>query len=152
MAKVDIELVRMVLQKADLDARKVAQILDDIKFESKEQSKDEGKEPPVKKQFVVILSDPYGKVAETGFEYTGWVVQIPEDDNPASALERLHKGAYDFNATPKGRRLPLKTIAEACEFGSAKINKEHKVWVKTKEPVLIMTTSGKIPRVAKDDE
>ncbi len=152
MPKVDIELVRMVLQKAEIDASKIAQILDDIKFESKESAKEEGKEPPVKKQFVVILSDPYGKVADTGFEYTGWVVQIPEDENPASALERLHRGAYDFNATPKGRRMPLKTVAEACEFGSAKINKEHKVWIKTKEPVLIMTTSGKIPREAKDKE
>ena len=51
--------------------------------------------------------------------------------------------------TPKGRRMPLKTVAEACEFGSAKIFKEHKVWVKTKEPVLIVRTNNKIPREEK---
>jgi hypothetical protein len=42
--------------------------------------------------------------------------------------------------------MPIQTIAEACEFGSAKIYKEHKVWVKTKEPVLVLRTNGKVPR------
>ena len=150
MAKVDLELVKMVLQRADLDAQKITQIIEDINFESKSKEADEEKEPPVKKQFVVLVSDPYGKF--TDMDYTGWVVQIPEDENPATALERLHKGAYDFNLSPKGRRMPLKTIAEACEFGSAKIYKEHKVWVKTKEPVLIVRTNNKIPREARDSE
>ena len=80
------------------------------------------------------------------------VVQIPEDDNPAVALERIHWGAFDFNRTPKGRRLPLKTVAEACEFGSAKIYKEHKIWIKTKEPVLIVRSDNKIPRETKTEE
>ena len=72
-------------------------------------------------------------------------MQIPEDDNPALALGRIHKGAFDFNRTPKGRRLPLRTVAEACEFCSAKIFKEHKIWIKTKEPVLIVRSDNKIP-------
>ena len=143
MAKVDIELVKAVLMRAELDAQKTAQIIQDITFESKAAQADEEKEPAVKKQFVVVVSDPYGKLTDA--DYTGWVVQIPEDENPASALERLHKGAYDYNITPKGRRMPLNTIAETCEFGSPKIYKEHKIWVKTKEPVLIVRTNNKIP-------
>ena len=144
MAKVDIELVKMILQKSDLDARKVAQIMEDINFEVKSKNAETNKEPPVKKQYVFIVSDPYGKFTDA--DYTGWVVQIPEDENPATALERIHLGSYDYNLTPKGRRMPLKTIAEACEFGSAKIYKKHKVWVKTKEPVLIVRSNNKIPR------
>ena len=146
MAKVDIELVQAILQKADLDAIKISQIMEDLKFEAQQKEADPDKEPPVKKQFVIVVNDPYGKIGETGFEYQGWVVQIPEDDAPMKALERLHKGVYDFNLTPKGRRMPIQTIAEACEFGSAKIYKEHKVWVKTKEPVLVLRTNGKVPR------
>lgn len=113
----------------------------------REESKDNDgeKEPAVKKQFVIVVNDPYGKIGETGFEYQGWVVQIPEDAAPMEALEKLHKGVYDFNLTPKGRRMPIKTIAEACEFGSAKLYKEHKIWVKTKDPVLVLRTNGKIP-------
>ncbi len=146
MAKVDIELVQMILQRSELDTVKISQIMDDLKFESKQKETDAEKEPPVKKQFAVIINDPYGKIAETGFEYQGWVVQIPEDDAPQTALESLYKGVYDYNLTPKGRRMPLKSIAEACEFGSAKLYKEHKVWVKTKEPVLIIRSNGVIPR------
>ena len=135
MAKIDLELVKVVLQRSELDAKKIAQIIEDITL--------------VKKQYVVVVSDPYGKFTDA--DYTGWVVQIPEDENPASALERIHLGSYDYNLTPKGRRMPLKTIAEACEFGSAKIFKEHKVWIKTKEPVLIVRTNNKIPRESKQE-
>ena len=146
MAKVDIELVQMILQRADLDARKISQIMEDLKFESKQKDSDAEKTPPVKKQFVIVVNDPYGKIGDTGFEYQGWVVQIPEDDAPTDAVNRIHKGVYDFNITPKGRRMPIKTIAEACEFCPQKLYKEHNVWVKTKEPVLVLLSNGKIPR------
>lgn len=147
MAKVDLELVKMVAQRQpDLSAEQIARLIEDLSLEAKTKDADDAKEPPVKKQFVVIVSDPHGEIAALGKDFTGWVVQIPEDDNPAVALERLHNGAYDFNRTPKGRRLPLKTVAEACEFGSAKIFKEHKVWVKTKEPVMVVLSDNKIPR------
>ncbi len=145
MAKVDIEIVEAALKLEDLDSQKRSQIMNRIKSESEAIKSDKGKEPTVKKQFVIVVNDPYGKIPETGFEYQGWVVQIPEDAAPMEALEKLHKGVYDFNLTPKGRLMPIKTIAEACEFGSAKLYKEHKIWVKTKEPVLVLRTNGKIP-------
>ena len=136
----------MVLRRARLTAVQQEQILEDIWFESKQVVGDD-REPPEKKQFVVILNDPYGKLEETGFEFSGWVVQIPEDDDPHSALEKLHCAAHDFNQTPKGRRMPIKTITEACEFGSAKLFKERKIWVRTKEPVLVLPTNGRIADV-----
>lgn len=146
MAKVDLELVKLVAQRQpDLSAEQIARLIEDLSFEARAADDAEEKTPAVKKQFVVIVSDPHGEIAALGKDFTGWVVQIPEDDNPAVALERLHNGAYDFNRTPKGRRLPLKTVAEACEFGSAKIFKEHKVWVKTKEPVPVVLSDNKIP-------
>ena len=141
--KVDIELVGMVLRRARLSAVQQAQILEDIKFESNQVAV-EDREPPEKKQYVIVVNDPYGKILATGFEFSGWAVQIPEDDDPHSALQKLHCAAHDFNQTPKGRRMPIKTIAEACEFGSAKLFKERKIWVRTKEPVLVLPTNGKI--------
>lgn len=141
--KIDIELVEMVLKRTSLTELQQLQILEDLKFESKQVVGDD-REPPEKKQFVVILNDPYGKLPKTGFEFSGWVVQIPEDADPHSAPRKLYGGAYDFNQTPKGKRMPLKTIADACEFGSVKIFKEHKIWIKTKEPVLIIPTNNKL--------
>lgn len=145
MAKVDVEIVEAALKLEDLDSQKRSQIMNRIKSESEAIKSDKGKEPTVKKQFVIVVNDPYGKIVSTGMDFSGWVVQIPEDAAPMEALEKLHKGVYDFNLTPKGRRMPIKTIAEACEFGSAKLYKEHKIWVKTKEPVLVLRTNGKIP-------
>lgn len=144
--KIDIEIVQMVLERTSLTALQQSQILEDIKFESHLTAVDD-REPPEKKQYVIVVNDPYGKIPATGFEFSGWVVQIPEDDDPRSALEKLHCGAHDFNQTPKGRRMPIKTIAEACEFGSAKLFKERKIWVRTKEPVLVLPSNGKIAAV-----
>lgn len=152
MAKVDLELVEIVLKRAKVETTQIAKIIEDIKNETEAAKDAAEKEPAVKKQFVVVVNDPYGKIAETGFEYSGWVVQIPADDVPQSALQKLYYGAYDFNITPKGRRMPIKTIDEAVRFGSAKIYKEHKIWLKNKEPVLIMTTNGKLPKAPKEEE
>ena len=144
--KVDIELVRLVLQRAEIDAQKTSQIIEDLRFESRAKKEDEDREPRIKRQSVVVVNDPYGKIAELGWDFAAYVLDIPEDDHPAKALPRLHRAVYDFNLTPKGRRMPITTVAEACEFGSAKIFKEHKVWVKTKEPVAVLLTKGRIPR------
>lgn len=144
MAKVDIDLVKLVaMQKLNPSNKEMSAFLQELK-ERAEADKPE-KEPTVKKQFVFLLSDPHGKF-KGDTDFTGWVVQIPEDDNPATALEKLHLGAYDFNRSAKGRRYPVSTVAEACEFGSQKIFKEQKIWVKSKEPVLVVPTNNKLPK------
>ncbi len=143
MAKVDIELVKMVLQRNDVDVRKIAEILEDINQEQKAAAEDDEKEPVQKKQFVTVLSDPEGDLE--GKEFTGWIVQIPEDESPYSATEKLIRAGYEFNTTKKGRRMPVKQIAEICEHVSGKILKEQKIWVKTKEPIYILRTDGEIP-------
>lgn len=143
MAKVDIDIVKAVLQRAEIDARKTAQIIDDINFESKARYKDDEKEPPCKKEFVVVYNPNAIDELSRG---AAWILQIPKTDDPNEALQRLEAAARDFNLTPKGRRMPLKTVSEACEFCSKKILKEHKVWVRTAEPVLMLPTLGKISK------
>ncbi len=143
MAKVDLELVKMVLQRNELEVRQVAQIIEDINGELAAQVEDEEKPPPVKKQFVMVVSDPEGRLE--GVHLVGWVLQIPEDDSPYAATERLIRSAYEFNQTKKGRRLPVKTIAEVCEHVPAKIAKEQNLWIKTKEPILLVRSDNLVP-------
>ena len=143
MAKVDLELLKLILQRNSIEVRKIAQILDDINKEQEIADEDADKEPPVKKQFVTILSDPEGYLESK--EFTGWVVQIPEEDSPYTATERLIRAAYEYNTTKKGRRMPVQELGEVCEFVPAKILKEQKIWVKTKEPIFIHRTNNKIP-------
>ena len=142
MPKVDLELVKMILQRNELDIRLVSQIIEDINAEVAT-AEDEEKVPPVKKQFLFMVSDPKGELE--GKDFVGWVLQIPEDDSPYTAEERLVKSAYEFNITPKGRRMPVKTISEVCEHVGGRITKEQGVWIKTKEPVYVLRTGGKVP-------
>ncbi len=142
MAKVDMELVKLVLQRNELDVKQVSQIIEDINVEMAAMA-DEEKPPPVKKQFVMMVSDPEGKLA--GQNMTGWVLQIPEEDSPYVTNERLIKSGYAYNASPRGRRIPVKTIGEICEVVTSKFTKENNVWIKTKEPILLITTDNKLP-------
>lgn len=139
MAKVDVELVKMILQRNDLDIRTVSQIVEDIQVELAAAA-DEERPAPIKKQFVVLLSRHNGQPSGQG-----WVLQIPEEDNPAEVASRLFQAAREFNQTPKGRRIPVKTIGETCEVVSARILKELGVWVKTREPVAIGIVENKLP-------
>jgi hypothetical protein len=143
MAKVDLDLVKHILQRNELDLRQVNAIIEDLQEEIKILQAENPPAPRVPKQFAILLSDPEGKIPAGDF--TGWVLQLPEEDNPLEVLEQLYKGAYDFNQTPKGRRLPVKSIGEACEVVPARIFKEYQVWVKTKEPVLVLRTNNQIP-------
>ena len=99
---------------------------------------------PVKKQFVILVSDPNGKLPKADF--TGWVLQIPEDESPVSVQERVLKAIYDFNASKKGRLYPAKTIGDALESVPGKFFKEVELWVKTKEPVFVLRTDNEIPK------
>lgn len=143
MAKVDLDLVKHILQRNELDIRQVNSIIEEIQQELKVMQEENPPAPRVPKQFAIMISDPEGIMPDR--DLTGWVLQMPEEDSPAILEGQIHKAAYDFNQTPKGRRMPVKTIGEACESVPARIFKEQQVWVKTKEPVLILKTDNQIP-------
>lgn len=143
MAKVDLDLVKHILQRNELEIRQVNSIIEDIEKEMKVLQDENPPAIRVKKQFAIMVSDPEGIVPAK--DLVGWVIQMPEDDSPAILEEQIYKAAYDFNQTPKGRRMPVKTVGEACESVPARIFKEHQVWVKTKEPVLLLRTDNAIP-------
>ncbi|MGB0744710.1 MAG: hypothetical protein ACPGSB_09305 [Opitutales bacterium] len=144
MPKIDIETLKFILQRNETDIRKINEIMQDIEMELKaEEEERANRPPPVKKQFSIVLSDNEGILEDK--DLTGWVVQIPEDDSVTVAPERIIRAAYEYNTTPKGRRMPVQTIGEACEAVTAKFFKEQNIWVKTKVPVLAVATPNQIP-------
>ena len=148
MAKIDTETLKLILQRnlsEDPGPRKINDILQDVNQELQQQEAEKEEKPPaVKKQFCIVITDPNRTLKPT--DLVGWVVQIPEGDSPLTAPDRIIEAAYDYNQTPKGRRLPLETIGEACEVVSAKFFKEQEIWVKTKMPVQVVVTANRIPR------
>lgn len=144
MPKIDVETLKFILQRNEKDIRKVAEIMNEVELELKAEEEERAlRPPPVKKQFVMLVSDPDGALEKR--DMVGWVAQIPEDDSIASTAERIHGAAYEYNATPKGMRMPVETIGEACEVVPAKLFKEQSIWIKSKTPLLVLPVKNKIP-------
>jgi hypothetical protein len=148
MPKIDVNQVAEILKRNEIDPALLRQIVEEMN-EAVEPELDEEKPPAVKKQFSIVISDPDNQLPEKA-EFTGWVFQIPEDSSVTSTTERIHKAAYEFNTTKKGRMMPAKTMADAIENIPAKVFKEQQVWVKTKAPVFVIRTDNDIPMEKSD--
>jgi len=152
MPKVSLELVHQVLSDNELEPETVAKLLKQIEQQAAAEAEAEAekaeRDPPVKKQFAIILSDPRGTLPDE--DYVGWVAQLPEDDPVGATVERVIRAAYEYNISKKGRRYPVKTIGEACEAVGARLFKEQNVAIKNKTPVSVIRTDNKIPEIKSD--
>jgi hypothetical protein len=144
MAKIEVNQVAEILKKHKLDPALLREIVEEMNTATQPTADDDIKPPAPKKQFVMVLSDPEGRLKPK--DLTGWVVQIPENASPYSTTDRIFKGAYDFNASKRGRMLPVKSVGEALESASAKYFKESELWVKTKLPVAVVVTDNVLPK------
>lgn len=147
MSKVEINLVAASLKKHAVDPAVLRAIIEELNFEAMPEGEEGDKLPAVKKQFCIVVSDPE-KQLPYKMDFVGWVVQIPESESPSTVLDRVFRSAHDYNATKKGRLLPVNTVGEAIEAVPAKFFKEADLWAKTKTPVLVIRTDNEIPRDA----
>lgn len=143
MPKIEVNQVAEILKRNQLDPKLLRQIVEEMNVLTQSEV-DEEKPPAVKKQFIILISDPDQKLPKDDF--VGWAMQIPEDESPATIEERIFRGAYEYNATKKGRLYPAKTVGEAIENVPAKHFKEAEVWLKHKTPVLMVKTDNQIPK------
>ena len=138
MAKIELELVKRILKRADLENNVLSEIMGELQSAINEETEinDEPKTAPIKKQFVVLVADNEGVLAEK--ELVCWILQLPEDEPMQSVGEQVARVAKAFNLSKKGRRFPVETVGETCENVPSRIFKEQKLWLKTKEPVLLV--------------
>jgi len=144
MPKIDVSKVAEILKKNQIDPSVLRRVIEEMNLAVQPEGGEEEKPPAVKKQFVILVSDPEGRLPKNDF--VGWVLQIPENESPATTQDRIFRGVYDYNTTRKGRLYPAKTVGDALENIPAKNFKETDVWVKTKTPVLVLKTSNEIPK------
>lgn len=143
MPKIEVNQVAEILKRNQVDPKLLRQIVEEMNVLTQAEANEE-KPPAVKKQFVILISDPEGQLPEEDF--AGWVLQIPEDESPATTQERIFRAAYEYNTTKKGRLYPAKTVGEAIENIPAKHFKEADVWIKNKTPVIMLKTDNEIPK------
>ena len=79
MAKVDINHVAEVMKKCEASPVLLRAVIEELNLLA--QPEDE-KEPAVKKQFVVLLSDPDGRMPKCDF--VGWVLHIRNTESVAT--------------------------------------------------------------------
>lgn len=144
MAKIDVNKVAEILKKNHIDPAVLRRVVEEMNLAVQPDAGDDDKPPAVKKQWVILVSDPDGKMPKT--DLVGWVLQIPESESVATTLDRVFRSSYDFNTTKKGQLMPVKTVGESIENVPAKFFKETDVWVKTKTPVLVLKTDNEIPK------
>ena len=144
--KVEIDLVAEVMQSQHLDPATQKRVIEELLSRLNAAEDGEEKPPAEKKQWCVLLSDPEGKLAADDF--VAWVLQIPESESPATVKDRIYRAAYEFNTTKRGRLMPVKKVGEALEGIPAKHFKDQDIFVKTKEPVIVIVTDNQIPVVA----
>lgn len=146
--KIEINSVAEILKKHKLEPKLLREIIDELNNLTLVSEGDDATPPAPKKQFVVLLSDATGLIRQRidARNLVGWVLQIPEDASPFSTEDRIIKAAYEFNASKRGRLLPVKTVGEALETVTARYFKESDAWVKTKLPVAVIVTDNVLPR------
>lgn len=144
MSKIQVSKVAEILKKNEISPALLRRVIEELNLASQPEGDVADKAPPVKKQFVILVSDPEGLMPRR--DLVGWVLQMPDSESPATTLDRIFRSSYDYNATKKGRLLPVKTVGEAVENVPAKFFKEADLWVKTKTPVLVLRSDNEIPR------
>jgi len=148
MPKIEVNKVAEICKRNEVESEKLRAIVEEMNLLVQPEV-DEEKPPAQKKQFVILVSDPEGRLPES-FDFAGWVLQIEESESVLTTQERINRSVYEFNTTRKGRLMPASTVGDALENIPAKHFKEQNVWIKTKTPVLVLKTTNEIPKEVKE--
>lgn len=146
--KIDIQDIAEVLKARAFPAPVITEIMDQLQTKAEDSKADRETGTKAKNQLVIIASDPEGTLK--GKELVGWVVQMAEEESPATALDRLNLAVQAFNQSKKGRRHPVASVGEAMENVARKYLKEQGLTVKTKTATYILPTDNRLrePRTA----
>lgn len=136
MSKITIETVQKALIQSRIDDDSRKEVLKKIR-EFVESDKEEP-EPRVKRQLVPVV------FGDDGDDMTASIIAIPEDEHPGKVLDIISAAATDFNASPRGRKLPVMNVAEAIENISARFFKAHGAVVRTKTPVMVVRSDNEL--------
>lgn len=148
MPKLTIDAVIKQLNAALIPPATIRKVVEGLNAEAEKAEAAKAPRAKGKTQLVILASDPKGVLK--GIDIVGWVFQT-EDGMPAAEVkERINKAAFDYNASKKGRLHPVKTVGEAIEAAPRAFWKREeggRTTVKTKEPILIVTTDNQLPKV-----
>lgn len=146
MSKIAIEEVQGVLEERKVpNAAEIIKDLEQIIAELQAEKEAEKEDKP-KYEFVVVLHDPSGElIAQKKDEVlSAFVVQQEEGEDAGAILSKIADAAKLQNEAAKQKRARLQNMREIFDGLKSKYLKEKKVKIKTKEPVRVLITTGKM--------
>jgi hypothetical protein len=92
----------------------------------------------VKKQWVVVAYDPDNKLA--ALDVFAFVAQIDAAEKPDAILGYVAAARNSYNLTKKGKKFPVKNLAEAFDRIPRKFTKEAGYLPKNKDAIVVVKT------------
>jgi hypothetical protein len=135
------------LRAENIDADTIKRVVEQLRAKAAREKAHKDPTPKQKNQYTVLLLDEDGKLPEG---LTGWICQLPENENPLEAIDRIRDGVIAFNNSRAGRHAPIYRIQDALENLPARFLKREadgtKMSVKTKTPCqLVPLSTAKVP-------
>ena len=142
--KIDINTVAEVLKKNKVEPAVLRQVVEELNAQVEENKAEKADAPKLKAQYVVLVSDPDGKL--NGTDLVAWVAQVEVDANPSVITDRIKRAAARHNDSRKGKKYPVATVGQTLQNAPRKfwLQDGEKTLVKTKEPVLVIKTDNKL--------
>ena len=139
---IDLGIVQEVLREQKVDAAVIQTVVQELqKVAAEEKADKEPSGPKQKYQYSIIVNSPTNDLNNL----QGWVVKMPEDQKPSELLAKIQTAvAKQNNNTKKGRKFPLKSLAEAFNGLKRKFTKEENFQPLTRDPVQVTVSDGKL--------
>jgi hypothetical protein len=138
--KVDIDDVKHIIETTVSNNEELKVMLKELEIlanQNKQQSQ-LNQNKPKKKLFAIQIEDP-DQV---------YVVQGNEDTDSKTLVEIIKtKIIPDFNCSKKGSKHPIENFGQAFEYVANKFWSTYDLYNKTKEPLDIIRTDNKLPKV-----
>jgi hypothetical protein len=99
MPKIDVSKVAEILKKNEISPAVLRRVIEEMNLAVQPEGPEDEKPPAVKKQFVILISDPEEKLPK--HDFVGWVLQIPK--TRASPRRRIAFSAACTISTPPRR-------------------------------------------------
>ena len=147
--KIDIEsainAARQTLGLSDEQTRAYAKELEQQAEAAKEDAAS-SRVPKSKKEFRAVCISDNEEIRKTVENATLYIFQkdVDQDINLPEILEAVR---LSFNETKKGKKNPIQTNDDLLRTAKPKSYKEHKIAVKTREPIYIHAISNAIEGV-----
>ena len=142
MSKISIEDVEGILRKQNVDTQVVNTVIREMEEVIQEEKDNKVPVPKQKNEFIIVLSDPNNELA--GKDFVGWVVTQKQGEDAGLILDKIRAAAGETNAAKKRKKNMIMNMADAFYGIKRFFLKSRNVAVKTKEPVRVLITDGKL--------